>query len=234
MLTENVAVAFVPQIRSSNTVLTRISRTRSKPTSQKSTQLQIVWDPRSIDNDSGLVDFPTPSQRTEIKKEAKRRAARRKLQYFSFSDEESYGPWSPETFQESWSLLTQYEMIQLKGICRDDKKQVYTTAKLFCEAMEELIATSQSYDDEDGDETSESEEPEFILPVALLSVKGHTALIYCPTLPVAHPDKFQLRTSVGQKNIWSARPKPLRDNSGQIIKSRKEVMEMYEQMMEDE
>ncbi|KAL3915920.1 MAG: hypothetical protein SGARI_008079 [Bacillariaceae sp.] len=166
-----------------------------------------------------------------MKKEAKRRNARKKLKYFSLPEEETNGPWSPETFQEVWGLLTQHEMILLKGLCRDDKKEVFQTAKWFCEDMEELISTSQSYEEEGEEEDEEDADEEFSLPVALLSVEGHKALIYCPTLPVDHPNSFRLRTSVGQKNVWSMRPKPLRDDSGQIIKSRKEMMEL---LMEEE
>jgi hypothetical protein len=202
-------------------------RTRPRPFALHRVELRVVWDPRDVDSDSGLVDFPTSSQRTELKKEAKRRTARKQLKFYSFSQEETDGPWSPETFEQVWSLLTQHEMIMLKGVSRNDRKEVYQTALSFCEEMEELIAaTSQSYE--------EDVEEQLSLPVALLSVEGHKALIYCPTLPVDHPDKFRLRTSVGQKNVWTMRPKPLRDNSGQVIKSRKEMVEMMMEEMAEE
>ncbi len=176
------------------------------------TRLQIVWDPRDAEKDSGYVDFPTASQRAEIKKEAKKRRARRQMPYYSFSDEETNGPWSDETMMAIWKQLTESEMMELKGICRKSLRDVFQTATWFCEELEELIApaSSDSEDDERDDE--------LFLPVALISTKGHTSLIYCPTLPVDHPDKLVLRTSVGQKNVWKARPKPLRDIRGQIIK----------------
>lgn len=181
------------------------------PASSHLTTLQVVWDPRDVEKDSGFVDFPTASQRAEIKKEAKKRRARRQMPYFSFSDEESNGPWSDETMMAIWKQLTESEMMELKGICRKSLRDVFQTATWFCEELEELIAPAGS-DSEDGEE-----EDEIFLPVALVSTKGHTALIYCPTLPVEHPDKLILRTSVGQKNVWKARPKPLRDIRGQII-----------------
>ena len=179
------------------------------------TKLQVLWDPLNSENDSGYVEFPTPSQRSEIKKEAKRRRARRQMPRISFSDDETNGPWSDETIQAVWEKLTETEMIELKGICRQDIRDVYQTARWFCEEIEDLIAPSSSdEEDDDGDEGR-------FLPVALISTKGHTALIYCPTLPLDHPNKFILRTSVGQKNVWKARPKPLRDISGQIIREPK-------------
>jgi hypothetical protein len=203
-------VAFViPCIQSSKFSINQ-STAPSHPT-----KLQVLWDPHNAENDSGLVDFPTPSQRAEIKKEAKRRQARRAMPYFSLSDEESDGPWSDETVQAIWKQLTETEMMEIKGICREDKRDVFQTGKWFCEELEELIAPSGSDEVEEGED---QEEGGIHLPVALISTKGHTALIYCPTLPLDHPDKFILRTSVGQKNVWKRRPKPLRDISGQIIK----------------
>jgi hypothetical protein len=186
-----------------------------------STKLPVLWDPRNAENDSGYVDFPTPSQRAEIKKEAKRRRARRSMPYFSFSDDETGGPWSAETIQAIWKQLTETEMLELKGICRQDIRNVYQTAKNFCEELEELIAPLGSSSEDEGDDQEDQEDQGSYLPVALVSTKGHTALIYCPTLPTDHPDKLVLRTSVGQKNVWKARPKPPRDISGQIIKEPK-------------
>mmetsp|Transcript_11579 Transcript_11579/g.26850 ORF Transcript_11579/g.26850 Transcript_11579/m.26850 type:complete len:227 (+) Transcript_11579:124-804(+) len=182
------------------------------------TELRVLWDPREAEKGSEFVEFPTASQRAEIKKEAKRRHARREMPYFSFSDEETDGPWSDETISAIWKQLTETEMMELKGICREDKRDVFQTAKWFCEELEELISPSSSDEDEKG---NEEDQAGVYLPVALISTKGHTALIYCPTLPTDHPDKLILRTSVGQKNVWKARPKPLRDNSGQIIREPK-------------
>lgn len=187
----------------------------SKNTSTRSSELQVLWDPRDAEKGSEFVDFPTASQRAEIKKEAKKRRARRQMPYFSFSDEETNGPWSDETMMAVWKQLTENEMIELKGICRESLRDVFQTAKWFCEELEELIAPVGS------DEEGEMDEDSIYLPVALMSTKGHTALIYCPTLPVDHPDKFVLRTSVGQKNVWKARPKAPRDGRGQIIKDAK-------------
>lgn len=207
-------VAFVP--------LERIQQQRSTP------KLGVLWNPldeKSSSSISGFVEFPTDKQRTEIKKEAKKRKSRRQLPFYKLpDDEENIGP---EIFQEVWKKLTKSEMIEIKGIMPEDKRLVFQTALLFCKEMEEMISASSAdhvkinndSDDvyEEGDDDDEEGSSAVVLPVALLSTKGHTALIYCPTLPVDHPDKFILRTSVGQKNVWSARPKPLRDSSGQII-----------------
>ena len=41
-------------------------------------------------------------------------------------------------------------MIELKGICRDSRRDVFQTAKWFCEELEELIAPVGT--DEEGEE----------------------------------------------------------------------------------
>jgi hypothetical protein len=181
-----------------------------------------VWDPRSQERGTEFVEFPTAGQKADIKKEAKKRKARRQMTYFSLPDEETNGPWSGETIRAIWEQLTKSEMMELKGICRESKRDVYQTALWFCEDLEELIApSSASEEDEDGDDEEEDEEGGTYLPVRLIAVNGHTALIYCPTLPTDHPDKFNLRTSVGQKNVYTARPKAPRDIRGQIIREPK-------------
>mmetsp|Transcript_7309 Transcript_7309/g.17828 ORF Transcript_7309/g.17828 Transcript_7309/m.17828 type:complete len:236 (-) Transcript_7309:393-1100(-) len=206
----SVTLAFITPCAQHNKFSIHSSSTTSAPTS-----LWALWDPRNLEKGSEFVEFPTPSQRAEIKKEAKKRRVSRQLPYFSLPDAETDGPWSDETIQAIWKELTETEMMELKGISRQEIRGVYQTAKWFCEELEELI--SPAIGDHDGDREDE-ENQGMHLPVALISTKGHTALIYCPTLPVDHPDKFVLRTSVGQKNVWRARPKPLRDISGQIIK----------------
>jgi len=211
ILGKTFATAFViPCIKCS-----KFSIRSSSVAPSQSTTLQVLWDPRNAENDSGYVDFPTPSQRSEIKKEAKRRRARRQMPYFSFSDEETDGQWSEKTIQAIWKQLTETEMMELKGVCRQDLRDVYQTSRLFCEVLEDLISPDSEDDVENNREDHEAQSMH--LPVALISTKGHTALIYCPTLPADHPNKLVLRTSVGQKNVWKARPKALRDISGQII-----------------
>ncbi|OEU17286.1 hypothetical protein FRACYDRAFT_184503 [Fragilariopsis cylindrus CCMP1102] len=188
-------LAFVPIDNQHNKISIRTSVIDVTTTT---TKLQVLWDPlNEIEHDVGLVEFPTDKQRMAIKKEAKQRKSRKQLPYFSLSEEEMNGEWSDETFSTVWKQLTETEMMEIKGVCRTDRRAVFRQAKLFCEELEDMISS---------------------LPVALISTKGHTALIFCPTLPQEHPDKFILRTSVGQKNVWRSRPKALRDNRGQIIK----------------
>lgn len=149
------------------------------------------------ETDAEFVDFPTPSQRTVLKKEASKRQARKELASFALSMEESRGPFSANTLQELWDLLSVNELVLLRAVSKEDKKSVFSTAARLCAELE-TIQTN--------------------FPVSLLSTKGHTALIFSPSLPLDHPLHVPLRTSVGQKNKWRARVKPLRDNRGQIMK----------------
>lgn len=209
-----------------------------------------------------LVDFPTPQQRVELKKEARRREARKTLATFVLppppalpsrvgdgDGNDGSGPqplllFSDDTFQDLWSALSEHELVLVKGVTPGQRKAVYPTAVRLCEEMEERLVEAEvdeeENDDEeeidaeeeevdDTDDPDEADDDEYdgdspsyfslpVLPVALLSTKGHTALIYCPTLPLDHPNKFVLRTSVGQKNVWSARIKAPRDHRGQIVK----------------
>ena len=165
--------------------------------------LKVLWDPKNnLDQiNNGLIEFPTPSQKIELKKEASRRQARKKLPYLSISDDETRGNFSDGTLDQVWNMLQSDELVQIRGISKDDKKLTFTVATRLCLELE----MRQIEDD-------------VVLPVALLSTKGHSAIIYSPTLDLDDPKKFQLRTSVGAKNTWTERVKAPRDNRGQIIK----------------
>lgn len=162
--------------------------------------LHALYDPQTSSDE--FVEFPTASQRVELKKEASKRLARKELEDFVLSQEESFGPFSTETITNLWNALSENELVQVRGIAREERKLVFGIAERICAELELL-----------------QEE----LPVSLLSTKGHTALLYSPTLPTDHNNHVTLRTSVGQKNTWRPRPKPLRDSRGQVIKKRSEM-----------
>jgi hypothetical protein len=172
-----------------------------------------MWDPkRNADQiNSELVDFPTPSQKMQVRKEASKRQARKKLTYFSLPAEDTHGNFADETLEEIWKLLNENEIVQIRGISRDAKKMTFSVATRLCLELEWHV---EKYADLDCDSV--------LLPVALLSIKGHSVIIYSPTLDLDDPKKIPLRTSVGQKNTWTARIKAPRDNRGQIIQEKRE------------
>jgi hypothetical protein len=107
------------------------------------------------------------------------------LASFPLSAEESGGPFSDETLRELWALLAKTELVLVRGVSLEEKKWVFGTAKQLCAELETIQA-------------------EF--PVTLLSTKGYTALIFSPALPLDNHYHIPLRTSIGQKNTWRARP----------------------------
>ena len=164
--------------------------------------LYVLWDPKNnLDQINGLIEFPTPSQKMELKKEASKRQARNVLPSLSIPVDETLGNFSDETLAQAWDMLKSNELIQIRGIAREDKKMVFTVATRLCFELELR------------------QEDAITLPVALLSTKGHSSIIYSPTLDLDDPKKFLLRTSVGAKNTWTERVKAPRDNRGQIIRN---------------
>jgi len=193
-------------------------RTTSSPITSSSS-LSVLWDPHGnpghqsagndiMNEDELLVEFPTPSQRSALKKEAAKRQARKKLSSFALPANDQLGSYSDETLESIWKLLQEHELVQIKGFASDSKERrlTYDLAMKLCLQLE-WEQERQINDD-------------ITLPVAMLSYKGHSAIIYSPTLDNDHPKKIILRTSVGQKNTWKARIKAPRDNRGQIIQEK--------------
>mmetsp|Transcript_3584 Transcript_3584/g.9496 ORF Transcript_3584/g.9496 Transcript_3584/m.9496 type:complete len:245 (-) Transcript_3584:265-999(-) len=153
------------------------------------------------------VEFPSPQQRMELKKIATKRNNQRKLQRFFLPAEETAGPFSPQTFADLMALLDDNELVEVRGISKESKSNAFSTAeRLVAELKMEYEALPSAPDGEK--------------IIALLSPKGHSVVLYAE-MADDHPDaasrKIVLRTSVGQKNVWVQRPKPERDNRGQII-----------------
>ncbi len=184
ILASSYSSAFLP-------ALTRYINHDHRSTSS----LSVLYDPRAADTE--FVEFPTSSQRVTLKKEANKRQARNELAAFSLPSEETEGPFSDKTLQALWSVVSDNELVVVRGISSQEKKWVYGIAERLCADLETIQSD---------------------LPVTLLSTKGHAAVIFCPSLPFEHPLHVPLRTSVGQKNKWRPRTKRPRDNRGQIIK----------------
>lgn len=173
---------------------------RSAPSSAYSylqripSRLCVLYDPQETLDE--FVEFPTASQRISLKKEASKRQARKELATFTIPEDETSGPFSDETLRELWHMVAGNELVLVRGISKRQQKYVFSTAGRLCAELEVMQKE---------------------LPVTLLSTKGYTAILFSPSLPDDHPLHVPLYTSVGQKNTWRARPKPPRDNRGQII-----------------
>jgi hypothetical protein len=163
--------------------------------SSSTSSLFVLYDPRTSNDE--FVDFPTPAQKTALKKEASKRQARNELATVFLPQEETMGPFSEDTLKDLWNALQENGLVQIRGISKDNKKYAFNTAERLCAELEMIQQELQ---------------------VTLLSMKGHSVVLFSPTLSSDHPLYVTLRTSVGQKNTWQGRVKAPRDHRGQIIK----------------
>ena len=171
-----------------------------------------------------IVEFPTATQKKVLRKEASKRQAQNKLAKVTLPESEMYGLISSssndnsQTLQKIVKRLKNQELCEIRGISRDDKKDVFAIANRIAMDLEYEIQND----------------------VTVISSKGHSAILYTPMNDdgddgndnsndddeddsdnddnVPKLKKILLRTSVGQKNTWVRRVKAPRDNRGQIIK----------------
>jgi hypothetical protein len=154
----------------------------------------VVWDPSNTAD--SLVEFPTAAQKKVLRAEASKRQARKELSAFSLPEVETRGPFSKETIAALMQLLNENELVEVRGVSKGKIKQVFATLSRLC--MELEIETQKN--------------------VSLVQPKGFSGVLYSPTDEESHPSRIQLRTSVGQKNVWTKRSKAARDERGHIVK----------------
>mmetsp|Transcript_19522 Transcript_19522/g.23275 ORF Transcript_19522/g.23275 Transcript_19522/m.23275 type:complete len:213 (+) Transcript_19522:124-762(+) len=133
----------------------------------------------------------SPRQITALRKEAKKR----KLPTVTLPPDETQGPFGPDTLAAIAAILRQHEVMQVRGISRDNIKDVR-------EIAEQLAFNLEGETDR---------------MVALIAKKGFAATLYCP-MEDDDPRRIKLFTSF-RPNQWKPRPRALRD-SGLIMKDR--------------
>eukprot|EP00555_Chaetoceros_dichaeta_P013589 CAMPEP_0198260646 /NCGR_PEP_ID=MMETSP1447-20131203/9557_1 /TAXON_ID=420782 /ORGANISM="Chaetoceros dichaeta, Strain CCMP1751" /LENGTH=157 /DNA_ID=CAMNT_0043948355 /DNA_START=291 /DNA_END=764 /DNA_ORIENTATION=- len=133
----------------------------------------------------------SPRQITALRKEAKKR----KLPTVTLPPDENQGPFGPDTLAAIAAILRQHEVMQVRGISRDNIKDVR-------EIAEQLAFNLEGETDR---------------MVALIAKKGFAATLYCP-MEDDDPRRIKLFTSF-RPNQWKPRPRALRD-SGLIMKDR--------------
>jgi hypothetical protein len=144
------------------------------------------------DDDLGEEFFVSTEQVMVLRKEAAKRESSRRIPKLILSSQESDGV-SRETLGEIINLFDASEIIEVRGISRNVKKNVYDTANSLAMWLEEEMGK----------------------PVVIVGIKGFAAKLYSPWDDDRN-NKIQLRTSY-RPNQWTKKPKPLRDNRGQII-----------------
>jgi len=133
----------------------------------------------------------TPRQIIVIRKEANKR----KLPTFTLTPDENLGPFGPVTLSAIAAILSEHEVMQVRGISRDNIKEVG-------EIAEQLAFNLEGETDR---------------MVAKIAVKGFAATFYCP-MADDDPRRIKLFTSF-RPNQWKPRPRALRD-SGLIVKDK--------------
>jgi hypothetical protein len=171
-----------------------LTSTRSQTKASSVVTFGVVWDPSTTDD--SLVEFPTAAQKKVLRLEASKRQARKEMSTFHLPEPETRGPFSKETIVALMQLLNEHELVEVKGVSKNKVKQVFTTLTRL--SMELEIEMQKN--------------------VCLVRPKGFSGVLYSPVDDESHPNRIKLRTSVGQKNVWTKRTKAPRDERGQIVK----------------
>lgn len=135
-----------------------------------------------------------------LRKEASKRLANKRMPVLFLTENETHGDFADSSLHEIAQAMSTAELVQVRGLSRDAKKQIRNVADSLAAALSVEMAKD----------------------VNLVECKGHAAIYYCPAndddddLPDGS-SKIKLFTSVGKKNQWTRKPKPVRDNRGQII-----------------
>ena len=156
--------------------------------------LSLVSRMADTDNDGPEPVYLSDKHIATLRKEASKRLANKRMPVLFLMESETTGDFG-ESLSEICVALNDAELVQVRGISRDSRKQ----ARAVADALAVALSVEMEMD------------------VNLIECKGHTAVYYCPCLPDDSPQKFKLFTSVGKKNEWKKKPKPVRDNRGQII-----------------
>ena len=143
------------------------------------------------DNHSSEKPNLTPNQIKSLRKEMSKRRAAKKIPQIWLNDAETSGPFSDETLAGIISFLDKHELVEVRGISKDEKKMAFAVCQQL--AFELSVAADK--------------------PVDLVESKGHVGTFYCPG---EMEDRIILRSSY-KDGAWTKRPKAPRDNRGQII-----------------
>ena len=150
-----------------------------------------------IDDD----EYVSPNQIKELRKEVAKRRARRELAHFKLPASETFGEFTEETLTAVCNLLAKNELVEVRGISRDKKREVFATTEELGLAL--------------------SEQGNF---VTVVEQKGFASTFYCPGDDEVVGKKIIRRTSF-KEGQWTKKPKPKRDNKGQIIKGEYEYFD---------
>lgn len=173
---------------------------------QRSTNTQYTLQPKTTlyqseieyeEDDEGLVEFFISQEQIGVlRKEANKRDRVKKLPKHFLPEEESMGL-SQQSIDEISALFEKSELIEVRGVSKGQKKGLFDIANAMAEHLEEEIGK----------------------PVVIVDIKGFAVKMYCPWLDGENVDtskRIKLFTSY-RPGQWSRKPKPIRNERGQIV-----------------
>jgi len=163
-------------------------------------------DDESSEDDVGGRRGLTPKQIKLLRKEVAKRRARKSLAQIwlpetSTSSSSSDFVFAPEWLNEVLQRLDKEELVEIRGISKNDPKNVFATSQ---ELAVELTLIQQ----QEGEGSDEGD-----VDVEWVETKGFASTFYAPSK--SNP-KIVLRSSY-KEGVWSKKAKMPRDYRGQII-----------------
>lgn len=136
----------------------------------------------------------TPAQVKILRKGADRRKNTSTIAMLVLPPDESDGSVGEDTLSALMELLEENELIEVRAVSKERKKEVRNVAERLAFQLEGLAEK----------------------PVVVLNLRGHVAILYAP-FEGGRAEKINLRTNY-RKGRWNRRPKVARDSRGQIMK----------------
>lgn len=166
-------------------------------TKTKTTLYQSGIQQQDDDEEEELVEFFVSAEQISVlRKEANKRDRVKKLQKYFLPDEESL-ELSQQSVDGISNLFEKSELIEVRGVSKDEKKGVYDTAYSMAEMLEEEIGK----------------------PVVVVEIKGFAAKLYCPWLDGEGDASKRIKLFTSYKpGQWTRKPKPIRNEFGQVVR----------------
>lgn len=154
------------------------------------------------EEDEGYEFILTPTQVKTLRKESDKRRIKEKLKFYSIPkqfdedqdlDEDELDARMDEIISGISDLFAEDELVEVRNISPQNRKNVKHLSEVLSWHLEGMVQR----------------------PVVVLTSKGHKAVMYSPSPDL--PNSIRLFQSY-EEGKFNRKPKPIRDNRGQIIK----------------
>ncbi|KAL7438713.1 hypothetical protein ACHAXM_006420 [Skeletonema potamos] len=148
------------------------------------------------DEEEGELEFFVSAEQISVlRKEANKRDRVKKLQKYFLPEEDSL-ELSQQSVDKISNLFQKTELIEVRGVSKDQKKGVFDTSYAMAEILEEEIGK----------------------PVAVVEIKGFAVKLYCPWLDGEGDTSKRIKLFTSYKpGQWTRKPKPIRNEFGQVV-----------------